>query len=453
MPVRTLSARNLRSLPAVDGRRTDYRDTVVRALVLRVSPRGSRVWLVTYKRRGRRGSTRRYKVGDLKTMDLAQARQAAREVLNRVFRGEDPQAERNEVRRQAARPEGLTVAELLRRYLEAARIRPSTRKEWVRLAGAELQPAPLGLTLAAQLTRADIREMGRRIVARPAPYTANRAFGLLRAAFTWGVQEDLLTGSPFVGLRKPADERRSGRILELPELRALVRALRHLEGHYVEATWLLLLTAARRSMVMGATREEFQGLEGEAPTWVIGPERAGTKRRERAEAPQPHVVPLSSDAAAVVRARLQAIGARQRYLFPQVRLRRRGERRRQETSWWSSRFVRDLRLAMVEMLTGTPVDRESAKAVAEALERVPRWTIHNLRHTVATMMREHLRVTSEVVGLLLAHTPSRSATTIYDRAELLDQRRAALVSWAAWLRRLEAGEVQPGKVLPMAPRD
>jgi hypothetical protein len=44
-----------------------------------------------------------------------------------------------------------------------------------------------------------------------------------------------------------------------------------------------------------------------------------------------------------------------------------------------------------------------------------------------------------VVSLLLGHTmPGPQATKIYDRSELLDQRRAALVAWADWLDGLAA---------------
>ena len=68
---------------------------------------------------------------------------------------------------------------------------------------------------------------------------------------------------------------------------------------------------------------------------------------------------------------------------------------------------------------------------------MPRWTIHNLRHTIGTHLRETFGVSSEVVSLILGHTPPGSRVSrVYNRADLLQERRAALVAWADWL---EAG--------------
>jgi integrase len=177
------------------------------------------------------------------------------------------------------------------------------------------------------------------------------------------------------------------------------------------------------------------------------------KRRAAAEVPLPHLVPLSRPAVALVCRRLQELLPGEDHLFPETRPRARGERRKGEASWWSSRFVRELRLAMAEEFTGQAVDREDAEAVKAALEAVPRWTIHNLRHTAATLMREHLGVSKGVVRLLLAHVSGRGdATAIYDRSELLGKRRAALVAWAAWLEQLEQSEAAQSrpKVRPIA---
>ena len=79
---------------------------------------------------------------------------------------------------------------------------------------------------------------------------------------------------------------------------------------------------------------------------------------------------------------------------------------------------------------------------------------HSLRHTAATHLREDLHVRDDVVGALLAHLRrgTSDATPIYLRAELLAERRAALITWACWLERcwlerLRADE--PGaRVLP-----
>jgi integrase len=101
---------------------------------------------------------------------------------------------------------------------------------------------------------------------------------------------------------------------------------------------------------------------------------------------------------------------------------------------WSHRFVRELK-ERTEQILGA---------------RMPRWTVHNLRHTIGTHMREDLGVSSEVVSLILGHTPPGARVTrVYNRAELLPERRAALVAWGRWLDRLKTDEPQSARVVPI----
>jgi integrase len=69
------------------------------------------------------------------------------------------------------------------------------------------------------------------------------------------------------------------------------------------------------------------------------------------------------------------------------------------------------------------------------------WTIHGLRHAVGTHLREDLGVRADVVSMILGHRlGGPAATRLYDRAQLLPERRAALVAWAAWLERVVRSE-------------
>jgi integrase len=466
----TLVPTNLHTLPAIAGKRTDYRDDVVNGLALRVSPAGSRTWIAIYKFGGRHGKVRRYRLASLDRLSLKAARARAKEVLAKVTLGQDPQELRNRERHATRTRRGaLTVSGLVRQFLEEATLRPATAKEWRRLEDVEISPTPFGASPAAEASRTDARQWGAAIKRRSG-WTANRAHQLAHRAFSWGVKQELVPVNPFAELVRPmAVERKSGRDLSVAELAALLRALRHFDGLYPVAVRLLLLTAARESMVTEAQPPEFEGLEGTAPRWTVPPERKGMKRRAKDEEPAAHLVPLSPQAAAIVRARVAAIGRSGRYLFPQTRLRRRGQARKRETIWWSSRFVAQLRLATAEELAGETVEQaverlgpkdERAAAAArtwarkELLGRIPRWTIHGLRHTVATRLREELNVDKDVVRLLLGHGSRRrgDATDIYDHAELLGPRRSALVAWGAWLDRLEAGDVagvETATVLPM----
>ena len=56
-----------------------------------------------------------------------------------------------------------------------------------------------------------------------------------------------------------------------------------------------------------------------------------------------------------------------------------------------------------------------------------------------------------MVALILGHQQrgGSQATVVYGRAELLPERRAALVAWAAWLEQVRNGEERGARVLPM----
>jgi hypothetical protein len=156
MPRIRLTAQHVESLPAIDGKRTDYLDEIVTGLQLRVSPDGARSWCVrTQRGSGRAGRHNlRVTLGKTSRLSLAQARAEAREILERAQRGD-----------VTPRPAALTVEDLVKRALAALHLADSTQKEWGRLLKAEISPA-IGAHAAAELQRVDVRgwlrEVGRR---------------------------------------------------------------------------------------------------------------------------------------------------------------------------------------------------------------------------------------------------------------------------------------------------
>jgi integrase len=432
--------------------RKDLYDSKVTGLILRVTPSGARTWAVEYRANGRK---RRYTLGPYKgegirgkAYTLAAARDEAETVLARVRLGADPHVTRLgarvEARRRAQeekrlRSEGgpLTVERLVMRCLEALPLRPKTDREWRRLAKKEINPR-LGTRLAVELSKGEVREWSRAIVRR-SHYSANRAFEVLRA-YTWGLSEDLVVTTPFLGLSKPGTEHESERVLSIEEISAVWRALAALDAEaatpqegvteriiarrarerraYVDAVRLLFLTGVRRAMVTGANRAEFDGLDGATPLWTIPGGFCGRSKSGHA-----HVVPLSRSATAIVKRRLAVVPADA--LFP---VGRRGPVTNGDPDaamTWSSRFISELR----------------AKANELHGAEMPRWTVHGVRHTIATHLRADLGVSTEVVSLILGHTPpGPRVTRIYNRADLLPERASALASWARWIENVAMGK-------------
>jgi integrase len=407
-------------------------DDLAEGLRIVVRPSGAKSWVYRYSFAG---SDRKVTIGKLKRVTLEVARERARQLHALVALGRDPRAEKVQERREG-KASKLTVKKLGEKALAHLELRPKSRAEFTRLHLKEIVPA-FGKLPAPDLTRQAIRAWSDS-KAKTAPVAANRAFEVLRRFYSWGVERDLLTSTPFVNLRKPAREKSSERVLSGHELWALQRALNEIEaetdplhpwmqwtkGSGPDAVRLLLLTGARREMVLGARREEFEDLDGLDPRWVIPGSRMKSGR--------PHVVPLSMQAVKLVSERLRLTPGP--YVFPAGQARN-GKTAKRETIAWKSAFVERLR-KRVEAHMGSPV---------------PRWTIHNIRHSVATRMVEDLGVSPHVVSLILGHAfrTGPSVTAIYQRADMLKERRAAFKEWANELERYQP----PGKVLQMRAKE
>jgi integrase len=413
MPRVRLTAQSVESLPAVDGRRTDYSDALCPGLVLRVSPT-ARTWACVWWSSGK---LRRVTIGKIGRYTLAQAREEAR----RILQAGPPT------------PRGLTVARMLEQAIAQLSLADSTRREWQRVSDHDLIPA-LGERPAAEVERGEIRAVLREI-GRRAPTASNRALTVIRRAYTWAVAEELVRVSPCLGLSRLYHEQPRDRILSPDELRRLIAACARLRlrdvphpetgepdptgWSYADATLLLLLCGVREAAVLGMRAGELEGLDGREPLWTVPASRA--KRRVHGpQAGRPHHVPLSPWAVKVVRRRLAAVCPLDTdLLFPSAAAPGR-------PAAWSSHWTSELRDDM------RPVAEDGGPGPLD-----PPWTIHGLRTALGTHLVEQGLASPTVADLILGHAlPGSKVARIYVRAELLPERRAALERWAAWLERL-----------------
>ena len=74
---------------------------------------------------------------------------------------------------------------------------------------------------------------------------------------------------------------------------------------------------------------------------------------------------------------------------------------------------------------------------SEGLEPTDSWTLHDLRHTMVTVMNEKLDVAPHVVEAVVNHISGAAkagVAGVYNRALYLENRRRALSAWQDWLR-------------------
>jgi integrase len=256
-------------------------DTDIRGFFLRVYPTGRRVYALKY----RSGSLQRiFTIGTHGSpLTPETARDAAKDALERVRRGEDPADEK-----QTAR-EALSVGGLIDRYLAEG---PSTKlakrqSSWLNDASnlnRHIRPL-LGPKLANSVSEAAASRTIAEIAAgktatdeRTGPRgrarvtggegVARRTATVAAAMFAWGVRHKRVIGNPFAGLELPASPAQErflsrveiGRLLDTMESMKTEGAL---SATFADALLLLLLTGARKTEVLGLQWPEVD-LEGMA---------------------------------------------------------------------------------------------------------------------------------------------------------------------------------------------
>ncbi len=233
---------------------------------LKVTPTGSKVYLVQYRIDGRKGRTRRVTIGRHGTLTPDQARREARRLLGEVATGRDPAEARAKAR------DDLTVAELCDLYLVegVATKKPGTVEMDHSRVARHIKPL-LGHRQLRSITRADIERFMQDVAAgktacdeKTGPQgraivtggkgAAVRALGLLGGIFTFAVDRGLRPDNPAHGIKRYPG-RRKERFLSSVELERLGDALAagEREGEHpsaVAAIKLLALTGCRKSEIL-----------------------------------------------------------------------------------------------------------------------------------------------------------------------------------------------------------
>jgi integrase len=364
-------------------RQIDIRDSVVPGLLLRVYPSGIKSWVVWARDRATRRPVT-VTLGRWPRLPLGDARDRARDVLLGLELGRR--------RRRWRVDPGRSVLSLSAAWLRSnrRRLRPSTRREWVRLLRREVVKA-WGDRAPRTLERGELQEWLDRIALR-APFIANRSFEVLRRICRWAVAEDLLVRSPCDGLHAPHRERPRERVLDLKEVQA-VWAAADAEPRLGRAARLLLLTAARLREVLGMRWADLQ-LAGDEPTWTV----AGDQRKGG----EGLVLPLVPAAVEL----LKAIRARQRppseWVFP--------ARGAEGPTRWGHALAARL--------------RETSGV---------KFRLHDLRRSVASHLAAH-GTSADTIEAILGHRRP-ALVRVYQRYAPLKAMREALSWWEEWLLR------------------
>lgn len=359
-------------------------------LYLLHKPNGSLLWRYDFAFAGKRNTL---SIGKWPSVSVSQARRARDDARDALDNGHDPRRRLGSQKRSHE----TTFREVAERWYEmwepqwrSARHRRKVRSALDVDLLPELGDMPIASIEASDLLKA-IRKMEKRGVRELAHATRAYAGRIFRLA----IAEGLAARDPSSDIRdallpKPAvrNQAKMGET-DLPHfLRGLEED--HLDEITRDALLLTLLTASRSGEIRFAEIREFEGIDSPEPLWRIPAERMKMERD--------HLVPLSTQAAEIVRRRLTSASN-------------------------GLLFAADTRSGVISentMLFGLYRLGYHSKA-----------TVHGLRGTFSTIANEH-QWNSDWIEMCLAHTQG-GVRAAYNAARYLKGRRELLQWWADYL--------------------
>jgi integrase len=379
-------------------KRTDYSDSTVTGLVLRVTPAGAKSWCLRYRTTS--GQPRRYTLGKAADLSLSKARLKARQALHAVASGHDPSEAKRQGRK--ARTMGALVEDYLTLHAKVYK-RSWRQDEWM----LKNEVLPYWKDRKAQdITRRDVRERIEGIVARGVPIVANRVLACIRKVFNFGISRDWVEANPATNIDKPCVEVSRDRVLSDDELR-LFWTLCDREPPALAAFLRLRLVTAQRGGELARLK------------WADVTEAAFTIPENIAKNGRAHRVPLTTTSQCL----LDGLPRLNEWLFP-------GR---------SGRMA----ISVLNEAAHRINDRMTTVLQADANFRG-----HDLRRTAATRMAE-AGIPQAHIARVLNHVESGPrATQVYQRYEFDKEKKVALETWDRELNRILSEESATGTVRP-----
>jgi integrase len=370
-----------------------------RGFGVRVTASGARAFVINYRLRGRE---HRFTIGAWPDWSALKAVREARNLRQRVDRGEDPLSDRAPI--PATKSVSGVIDDFMTRYVRNKE-RPLRSAGQIQSAFDRLVKPRIGKVGVYELRRSHVAEMLDKVEDEAGPVQADRVRAYLRKALSWYAERDdefnLNAAFVRVGPRSNPKDRARTRVLSDDEIRILWSALGE-ASTFGALLKTLLLTAQRRDEVANMSWKEI-GTDG---IWTIPAERYKTKR--------PNFVPLSAKALATIEARPKI--EKCDYVFPSLV-------KTPFTGFGKSKARLDKSILL-----------EMQKRSKKGVEPLPNWTLHDLRRTAKTLMAR-AGVRPDISERVLGHVIAGVEGT-YDRHSYADEKRDALGKLAAMIERI-----------------
>ena len=378
-----------------------YRVADGAGLCVEVPPNGSRLWRFRYRHNG---SARMLSLGAWPAVGLAQARERRDEARALLAQGIDPSAERRATKDAAA----LTFQAIAREWMARRDVSEATATKDRWLLEQHVLPA-LGAKPISAIAPADVLALLQDLERRELLETARRVRAKISAVFRHGIATLRATHDPVAALRgaiRAPKVTHHAAVTDPRKLGELLRALHGYGGSHVVACALKLapLVFVRPGELRHA---EWGEIDLASATWSIP--------AHKMKMGQPHVVPLSTQAVAILR-ELRPLTGRGQYVF---------------TSQRSAH---------------KPMSENAVTLALRSLGYDGRtMTGHGFRSTASTLLHE-LGYAPDAIERQLAHAERNQVRAAYNRASHLPERRKMMQAWADYLDSLRVGaDVVPFK--------
>ena len=307
----------VRDAEPAEGRDYQIFDTEVRGFAVCIYRGGGRAFTLDYRYAGRQ---RRMTFGRWPEWSVSAARTRAKELRRDIDAGGDPLANRDALR------EAPRITDLITRYVDVhlvhlAKLNAADQRSmmekfiapaWGRMLVTEVSSYDVELLLnkvaegRARPAKQKPNNRARKLQgAKPTPVRANRVGEVVRKMFAYAVKWGWRDDNPATGFRRRMETPRE-RYLSQEEIACLATALDAAEdGRAAGIIRLCMLTGARVGEVRQARFEDFNL---EHLSWT---KPATTTKQRRV-----HRVPISDEAAAIVRQRRVAVVSGSPWLFP-----------------------------------------------------------------------------------------------------------------------------------------
>ena len=421
MPRKKLTAASVERIKPPSTGRIEYFDVALPALGLRVSARGVKSWVYLGRVNGKQ---RRVTLGRWPAMSLKEARKAAGEAAEAMREGHDITAEKRAAAILEAEPDRDLVETVIADWFKRDQAGNRAKAEVIRMVNKDVLPFWRGRRIQ-EITRRDAIEVIDRVVDRGAPIMARNLHAHLHRMFRWSKGRGIIETNPIADLPKPGVATPRTRVLDDGELRLVWKAAEAIGWPFGPLVRLLVLTGARRGEI-GEARWREVDMDGAA----IRLEGERTKNGE------PHTIPLSMPALAIIGALPRIASgedAASNYVFTVTG-------KSPVSGWGRAKAILDAKVDALRI--------EAAGGSAETVAPMPGWRFHDIRRTVATGL-QRLGHRLEVIEAVLGHIGgSRSGIVgVYQRYGFDDEARAALEAWGAHVDQLTTGT--PARVIPL----